>query len=317
MPPEQDDGMDFLSAGVDEVAAGLDTGAGGADPAAGTGSSPSPDQQAASSSGAGVPAPAGAAPSNPWDTAPKSWKQDYHSHWGALNPDVRKYIHEREKQALDGLMQYKTQVDNWNQTLSPFQQWIEHYGVQPNEVVQRMLNAHLTLLHGPADKKLEFARAMLKDYGLEQLLSQQPGAQGSPPPDATAAVQQLLQPIAQKVQQLEQMTVGEQRAQLTKQVDAFLADPKNEFANELIPDMVKLIDRGLASDLQSAYDQACRLNETVAQKIIQRQIEAATKPARPGQRNVTSSPVPPAPTATAARSIEEDMSDFYDQIVNR
>jgi len=309
--------MDFLSAGVDEVAAGLDTGAGGADPTAGTGSSPSPDQQAASSSGPGVSTPAGAAPSNVWDTAPKSWKQDYHSHWSALNPDVRKYIHEREKQALDGLMQYKTQVDSWNQTLSPFQQWIEHYGVQPNEVVQRMLNAHLTLLHGPADKKLEFARAMLKDYGLEQLLPQQPGAQGSPPPDATAAVQQLLQPIAQKVQQLEQMTVGEQRAQLTKQVDAFLADPKNEFANELIPDMVKLIDRGLASDLQSAYDQACRLNETVAQKVIQRQIEAATKPARPGQRNVTSSPVPPAPTATAARSIEEDMSDFYDQIVNR
>jgi len=309
--------MDFLSAGVDEVAAGLDTGAGGADPAAGTGSSPSPDQQADSSRGPGVSAPAGAAPSEAWDVAPKSWKQDYHSHWGALAPEVRKYIHEREKQALDGLMQYKDQVDNWNRTLSPYQKWIEHYKVQPNDVVGRMLNAHLTLLHGPAEKKAEFARALLKDYGLEQLLTQQAGAQGSPPPDATAAVQQLLQPIAERVQQIEQMTLGEQRSKLEKDVDAFLGDPKNEFANELIPDMVKLIDRGLASDLQSAYTQACRLNETVAQKIIQRQIEAATKPARPGQRNVTSSPVPPAPTATAARSIEEDMSDIFDSIQNR
>lgn len=317
MPPEQDDGMDFLSAGVDEVAAGLDTGAGGADPAAGPGSSPSPDQQADSSRGPGVSAPAGAAPSNAWDVAPKSWKQDYHSHWGALAPEVRKYIHEREKQALDGLMQYKDQVDNWNQTLSPYQKWIEHYKVQPNDVVGRMLNAHLTLLHGPAEKKAEFARALLKDYGLEQLLTQQAGAQGTPPPDATAAVQQLLQPIAERVQQIEQMTLGEQRSKLEKDVDAFLGDPANEFANELIPDMVKLIDRGLASDLKSAYDQACRLNETVAQKIIQRQIEAATKPARPGQRNVTSSPVPPAPTATAARSIEEDMSDIFDSIQNR
>lgn len=314
MPPEQDD-MDFLSDGMDEVASGLDSGAGGADPTPASGSSPSSGQQVDSGSGPGASAPAGATPPL-WETAPKSWKQDYHQHWGGLAPEVKQYIHEREKQALDGLMHYKTQVDEWGQTLSPYQQWIEHYGVQPHAVVNRMLNAHLTLLHGTPEQKAQFAKALVKDYGLEQLLAQG-GGPGTPPPEADAAVRQLLQPIAQKVQQLEQMTVTEQRNKLSKEVDGFLADPQNEFASELIPDMVKLIEGGLASDLKSAYEQACRLNPGVAQKMLQRQIEAATKPARPGQRNVTSSPVPPAPTARTERSIEEDMSEIFDSIKNR
>lgn len=313
-------GMDFLDSGMEEIAAGIEeTGAGGDDSAQGTGSTPSPDLAAAASGGTGEPSPAGATPTvNPWEVAPKSWKQELHQHWATLNPDVRKYIHEREKQALDGLMQYKEQADGWNGTIAPFKEWIDHYKMQPQDVVQRMMNAHLTLAYGKPEQKMQIARNLLKDYGLEELLTQATaGGSAAPSADPTAAVKQLLQPIQEQVAELRQRDEQAQRAKIQGEVDAFLADAKNEYASELLPDMVKLINRGLASDLKSAYEQACRLNPEVSQKIIQRQIEEATRPKRPGQRNVTSNPVPPAPTATVERSIEEDMSEIFDSIQKR
>lgn len=306
----QEGGMDFLDQGVDEAAAGLDSGAGGSTAGAAAAPSPAP---AAPSGGSGA-VPGAPLSQEEWRALPKAWKQEFGEHWGKLDPNLQQYIHTREKQALDGLMQYKSQVDGWNQLFEPYKQWLDHYQVNPHEVTQRMMNAHLTLLHGTPEQKRQVAAQLAKDYKLAELLGGQPGQAEDP---VAQHLQQALAPVAERLQRLETQTMREQRAKVETEVNTFLGDAKNEFAQEVLPDMVKLLNAGLASDLPSAYEQACRLNPAVARKIFERSVEGATKPVKPAPTNVSSSPVPPAPTANPNRTLEEDMSDIFDQITNR
>lgn len=308
---DENRGMDFLDSGVDEVASTMDSGAGAGEALGEV----APSSPPGSTTEGGLSSPvASAPPSDPWAAMPKSWKQELAPHWEGLAPDVKQYVHTREKQALDGLMQYKQQVDAWEQALNPFQPWIEQAKLDPRDVTTRMLNAHLVLTQGTPEQKRQVAQALIQDYGLEELLR---GAGGEPPTDPLAPVRQLLHPLAEKVSQLEQMTAQERAAKTDAEVNAFLGDPKNEFAKEVVPDMIRLLKAGLASDLQSAYVQACRLNTEVSKKLFEREIQSATKPSRPAPTNVTSSPVPPAPTAKPERSIEEEMSNIFDEIINR
>ena len=308
-----DSGMDFLDSGMDAVASSMDNSAGaGAVSGSGAPSSPSSTDlgRGPESSVASAPSPT----PDPWVSMPKSWKQELAPHWEGLTPEVKQYVHTREKQALDGLMQYKQQASTWEEALTPFQPWLEQYKVDPREATVRMLNAHLVLTQGTPEQKRQVAQSLIKDYGLEELLQSSGGASQ---PDPLDPVRQLLHPLAEKVSQLELQTAQERAAKTDAEVNVFLSDAKNEFAKEVVPDMVRLLRAGLASDLQSAYTQACRLNSEVAKKLFEREVQNVTKPARPAPTNVTSSPVPPAPTAKPERSIEEEMSDIFDQIANR
>lgn len=308
---EEGSGMDFLDSGVDEVASSMDTGAGGGDAPGGVAPSPSPGVD---TGGGPSPTPAGTTPSEPWAAMPKSWKQELGPQWEGLAPDVKQYVHTREKQALDGLMQYKQKADTWDQALTPFQPWFEQYKIDPREATTRMLNAHLILSQGTPEQKRQVAQALIQDYGLKELLQ---STGGEPIADPLAPVRQLLHPLVEKVSQLEQQTAQERAAKTDAEVGAFLGDAKNEFAKEVVPDMIRLLKAGLASDLPSAYEQACRLNSEVSKKLFEREIQNATKPSRPSPTNATSSPVPPAPTAKPDRSIEEEMSTIFDNLMNR
>lgn len=310
--------MDFIDSGVDAAAAELESGTGGGGEAVDRGLSPPQDSQAGS--GAGVPPSAGAPTIEAWETLPKSWKKELEAHWTKFDPEVRKYVHEREKQALDGIMQYKTQADGWNELIEPFKPWLDQYQMDPREVTGRMLNAHLVLTHGTAEQRAQVAQALVQDYGLGELLGIQgqaagTGQQANSPVDP-AALRQFLQPIAQKVQQLEQQTLQERQQKIEGEVSSFMSNPANEFAAEVVGDMTRLLKQGLAQDLPSAYEMACRLNPEVSEKILQRKIEEMSKPKRPGSTNVTSN-APPVPTAGRERSIEDEMGSIYDSLVNR
>ncbi len=211
-------------------------------------------------------------------------------------------------------MQYKQKADTWDQALTPFQPWFEQYKIDPREATTRMLNAHLVLSQGTPEQKRQVAQALIQDYGLKELL-QSTGSE--PNADPLAPVRQLLHPLVEKVTQLEQQTAQERAAKTDAEVGTFLADAKNEFAKEVVPDMIRLLKAGLASDLPSAYEQACRLSPEVARKLFEREVQNATKPSRPAPTNATSSPVPPAPTAKPDRSIEEEMSTIFDNLMNR
>jgi len=280
------------------------------------------------SDGAGAPSGAEAQPavpgpspvqeqapaSNPWDTPPKSWKQDMHPSWSKYDPLTRQYIHEREKQALDGIMQYKTAYDPYLSLEKHYKPYLERYKFSMPEITQRMVNAHLTMLEGSPEQKQQVLRAMLEYPGAAEMLQQMLGASqqqpaGSPPTFdprmLQQAVQQMVGPVVQKVEAWEQAQQEAQLQESQKLVDSFLADPQNKYAQEAMPDMVRLVKAGLAADLRSAYEQACYLNPAIRAKLMEEEIGKATK--RPGlpPKQMNSGQTPPA--STKPGDAEEDM----------
>jgi hypothetical protein len=99
--------------------------------------------------------------------------------------------------------------------------------------------------------------------------------------------------------------------------EKFFSDPANEYAADLQEDILKLFEQGRASTLQEAYEVAKWQNPGIRQKLIEREVQAAAKPSRPGPLNVRPSSVSPAPTESADESIEETMKATLERIRSR
>jgi len=290
-----------------------------------SGASPPPSTPAASPSVES--SAAAAAPSHPtdgmtpaqveaWHSMPKSWQKEMEAKWTGVDPDVKRYVHKREQQALDGIMQYKGEVDQWGQTMEPFKKWFDHYKIDPRDAFKRLATSHIVLKYGKPEDRAKWAQQLVQDYGLAEVLGLQ---QGSPQGQAPAH-----QPQMEPVYQLEQRLNAVQEELYNRQlkenmqtVEKFFADSANEYAAELQDDILKLFEKGAASTLQEAYEQAKWLNPTVRQKILQREVEAATKPRRPGPPNVKSSSVAPAPTEGQDESIDDTMMATLQRIKSR
>jgi hypothetical protein len=107
------------------------------------------------------------------------------------------------------------------------------------------------------------------------------------------------------------------------QVDAFLSDPANAHADDVLDDMIALINAGRATSLQDAYDAACWMRPDIRQQLIsqtaqapvreqQAQRAAAADQARRASRSISGSSAP-GPTRDAARgqptSIRDSLRD--------
>lgn len=269
---------------------------------------PSTAPAAAAAPATNPAAPAVPAAPDPWKALPKSWKRDYEQKYAALDPEVQQYIHQREKEALEGLMHYKGQFDPFDSVLKKYEAAFKQIGVAPHEAFDHLINAHLVLSNAPADVKAQYARALLKDYGLEGMLQGGAGAPAAPVQDPR--IDQLFG----RVGQFEKFINDSNLRETTQAVNAFLNDPKNEFASEVLSDMTELLERGAATTLQEAYDIAMHKNPVVRGKILQREIEKAAKPQKAPPTRLESSAVPPNPTGGKKATLEETLADVYDNL---
>lgn len=250
-----------------------------------------------------------------WRSLPKAWKKEMESHWGKLPPEVMQYAHEREKQALDGIMQYKQGVDKWNSTMEPFKQWFDHYKIDPHDAFKRLASSHIVLKYGKPEDRRKWAQQLVQDYGLAEVLGGQAGQPNgqSPAPQDNEQLRQFQQELEHVKDTLYQAQLKENIAAVNK----FFSDPANEYAADLQEDILRIFEQGSASTLQEAYEKAMWLNPTVRQKLMQKEIENATKPKRPGPSNVKSSSVAPAPTEDADESIDETLKATLNRIQSR
>lgn len=250
---------------------------------------------------------------------PKSWKKDYEPKWGAIDPEIRQNIYEREKQALDGIMQYKSTADKWAKTMEPYKKWFDHYGIDPHEAFSRLATSHIILKYGKPEDRVKWAQQLAQDYGLADILN---GAAAGQRPEGGSPVQP--NPQSEAVWQLEQRLDAVQKqmydAQLKENMSAvekFFSDPANKYAADLQEDILKMFEQGRASTLQEAYETAMWLNPSVRKKLMDAEIENATRPPSKAPPNVKSSSVAPAPTEEVEDSIEETMKATLQRMQSR
>lgn len=259
-------------------------------------------------------APGGSEPPlEPWAQLPKSWKKELSSHWGPLPPEVKRYIHEREKQALEGILRYKNSYDPYaklEERLKPlFAQW----GGSLPELAERLINTHLTLLYGPAEQKQQLLNTLVRDYNLGALL------QGGQPPSNGQAnpLQQELSAVRERLEMMERSMLQNAYKAAEEQVQKFLAQPDKEFASEVIKDMTRLLESGLAKDLEDAYQQAIWSNPEVRAKLLEREVSKAAAPKAPPPRNVRASSTQPAQTRPQDEDMDATLARVYKEITSR
>lgn len=230
-------------------------------------------------------------------------------YWGNQTPEVMKYIHQREEEALRGITQYKRVADEWSRVLTPYRQQIEQYGINPYEAVSQLVAVHTILRHGTPEQKARCAELLDRDYGLSQYYAGQGKVQRPAGPDLSP----LQNRLATLETQLNQRAYGE----AVSEVDRFLSDPTNKYAAEAAPRMLELLDSGQVQDMKSAYDMAVRTDPVLFEKLVSERVQAATRvPARP-PTNTRPSRVPPSTTGRARGTIEDTMREQLERINNR
>lgn len=240
------------------------------------------------------PAPV-APPPPPGKPLPRTWRKEMEAHWPKLPAEIHDYVHQREADVARGIQSYRDGHEAWNSVLAPFKDvFAKNPNVKPQELFNNLMQSHLTLAYGDAQTKAAMFEQLKKAYGIGD-----PPAAGQPP-----SVD--LSPLEKRLSMLEgNLTQRAVQENLTK-VEAFFADPKNEFAKDLEEDILAIVKRG-ERDLAKAYDTAMWLNPKVREKII-------AKRAAPSSRvNLAVSDKSGNPAPRKAKSIDETI----DEVVNR
>ena len=222
--------------------------------------------------GEGTPPPANTAPAADVTPPPVSrprpaaWKKEMEAQWDALPPDVQTYLDSREQDVYRGISMYRQGHEAWNKVLSPYQQILsQHPDLDPATVLSNMLQNHFALASGTPEQKRAVAERLFREYNLnpQEFIGSSPVPSG---PDPTLV--KRLDSVEQVIGAFRQKELAEH----TKSVEAFFSDPKNEFAKDLGPDILNLIQSGQAPSLAEAYEKAMWLNPTIRAKVLDKEL---------------------------------------------
>lgn len=209
---------------------------------------------------------------------PPGWSIAAKAAFAALPKDVQEAVTRREQEVDQGfakLAEYK----GIDKAIEPFIPALTMRGVSPAQAIKQLFDAQAVLDRDPVNGIAWLARS----YGVDlrqfaqgqQANGQQAGHQPNP-------LAQYLQPLVQEINALkghfttqQQQAVEHQRSQAVSEIQAFAADPKHTYFENLKDDMAVRIQSGMAKDLGEAYDQACWSHPDIRQRLISEQQQAA------------------------------------------
>ena len=217
-----------------------------------------------------------------WKRPPTSWKRDYHEVWQTADDKLKEYAWQREEEMRKGvepLLSKAQFADRMQKVIEPYEQTIRGLGIEPDAAVEALMRADYTLRNAPADQKRAYLGQLAAQYGIN-LGEVDPYSQGGPIDPAVYQLQNELNNIRGEVVGWKQQQEQAQNQALVAEIDAF-AKTADHF-EEVRPTMISLLQSGVVSTLDEAYEKAIRLDDTVyaeIQKGRQAQDDAARREA--------------------------------------
>lgn len=204
------------------------------------------------------------------EQAPSSLPPEAREVWKDAPPALKDAIAKREKDYEAGIMKYAQdakRAQGMDQTLEPYRQYLEMNG-GPGQTIQTLLNAGATLQMGNPQQKAQLIASLIKDNSIDiqmldgMIVGQAP--QSNLPPEVAALQKQVGQLTQQRDQQQQFQQQQTQQANIAEW-NEFRG--KNEFANDLAPQIANYMDmkiqQGEQPALKEAYDFACQMNPTI------------------------------------------------------
>jgi hypothetical protein len=192
----------------------------------------------------------------------------------AKNPVAMQAIIRRSEEMHKGLEQYRTKAqfgDQMAQAVQPFAQTIQSLGVHPAQAVQKLFSADHTLRYGTPEQKQAAFVNLAQSYGIDLGGVQQYQANQPYVDPRVSALEQQIQQQNAWIQQKEQQREWQERQTLNSDIEAFKSNPANKHFEAVRNDMAGLIQAGLATTLQDAYERAIYANPQVRATVLAEQ----------------------------------------------
>lgn len=241
-------------------------------------------------------------------TRPTTFKKEYLPIWDkmakgdikSITPEEAKKFAEytgsiRENEFKRGVSTYRAEAENAKslmEAISPFVPELQKQNIHPAAWINNLGRAHMILTSAPYDQKVQLFHRLAQDYGIQLNQGGNDGFNLSEPPQQQAApdayTQQLLaqlQQVNQEVSTIKGRYEQEETARLNHMINEVASDTtKYPYFEDLREDMAQLLERGLASDLQTAYAKAVRLRDDIWAKEQNRLLQQAQKESQNKQR---------------------------------
>jgi len=217
-----------------------------------------------------------------WKRPPASWKKDYHEVWQGADDRLKEYAFQREEQMKAGIEPLKSKAqyaDQMQEVIAPYMQTITGLGIDAPGAVKALMEAdHILRTSQPHEKQQYFAR-LAQSYGIN--LNDVGGLQQQAPVDPQFyALQNELNSVRGEVQNWKQQQEQQQNQVLLGEINQF--SQKAEHFEEARPVMIQLLQSGVATDLQDAYEKAIRLDQGLFETVHQNQQVQADAAKRAG-----------------------------------
>lgn len=263
-----------------------------------------------------------------WRRPPASWKKDYHETWNLADDKLKQYAWQREsemKAGVEPLISKAQFADQMQEVLNPYMNTIQGLGIDAPKAVKALMEAdHALRYSNPQEKRQYFAR-LAQSYGvnLNDMGNDLPQQVHVDP--TIYALQNELNNVRGEVMGWKQQQEQQQNQALLGEINNF--SQKAEHFEEARPAMIQLLQSGMASNLDDAYEKAIRLNPELfdaVQNGRQAEVEAAkrsaantaAKRARAAAVSVKGS-TPGAVTTTKAQDRRSLLAEQFDNMSDR
>jgi len=202
--------------------------------------------------------------------APPGWSNPMKELFSTLPEEARDYISGREKASHAQLSEQGRVISTLRpvyDTVVKYQHTFEGRGLDPNAAISGLFEAQDLLDRDPMGGIQEIARI----YGVDLTGTTQPQDQGEQDP-GTAALRGEVLSLRNQLSSIANEAANERQSRVQTMNDNTLREVA-EWSNDkphfeqVRQQMAGLINAGVASDLDSAYDAACKLDPTIVEKI--------------------------------------------------
>lgn len=271
-----------------------------------------------------IPAPLAPEPEPAWAKPPKSWKAEKHALWEGGTPELREYAFQREEEmrvGVEALMPKAQFGEQIQKAIEPYMPTIRGLGAEPVQAITALMEADRNLRTLPMDQRRAYLGQLASQYGID-LSGNAPIPQQAQPIDpAFSALQNELTNLRGTVLGWQQQQTEAQTAQLQSEITNFAAS--HEHFEQARPVMQKLLNAGVATDLEDAYTQATRLDPDLFAKSQAAALATAAKEKDQAARIAKAAAVSPrsttpgAPAANTKQDRRSVLEEAFDGIEGR
>jgi len=225
---------------------------------------------------------------------PSTWKKEYLPIYDkiatgqSLTPDEAKklaaYTVQREREYATGVSTYKQEALNarhLNEALAPFAPLMQRQNMQPQDLIKNLGSTYQFLVEGNPQQKLQAFAQLAQSVGIPlHAIAQSQGGQLDP---IVPQLMQHIQELKSQVSNVSNWREQQEQQEIQQQISKFANNPQDYPHFETVRGtMGRLLESGLAQDLDTAYAKAVRMHDDVWQEEMTRQA-SPSQPVVPAQ----------------------------------